>query len=477
MVFNSFDFLGFFLIVFAGVWVLGRITENPLPRNLWLLTLSYYFYGSFRIEFLALLLYVSLVTYLGGLWLDRLRSREKPHRKGVLALIITLSLLPLLYWKYAGFLYGSVTGALGLTPEANPFAGLLLPVGISFFTFQALTYTIDIHRGKIAADRNIIDVFLFVAFFPTLLSGPIERARKLLPQLKNTYRTDFNTLFSGAMLFSWGLFKKMVVADRLAHYVDQIYFDPSAHSGATLCIAAIFYSIQIYCDFSGYSDMAIGVARSIGFSLDKNFDQPYFVTSIREFWKKWHISLTSWFTEYIYIPAGGNRVGKVRWVGNIFLVFLTSALWHGAAWSFLVWGALHALYYLTEHLIHPNKEAVVHSRLRQFGSGILVFALVTLAWIFFRIENIHDAFDIVKRIFTWAGTGVSFGTSSFSFVLTCVALLLFFAGELALRHNALSFEENPKQTLSLPNIWWMATTFLLISLLGVSGNGFVYFQF
>ena len=165
MVFNSFDFLGFFLIVFAGVWVLGRITENPLPRNLWLLTLSYYFYGSFRIEFLALLLYVSLVTYLGGLWLDRLRSRENPHRKGALALIITLSLLPLLYWKYAGFLYGSVTGALGLTPEANPFAGLLLPVGISFFTFQALTYTIDIHRGKIAADRNIIDVFLFVAFF------------------------------------------------------------------------------------------------------------------------------------------------------------------------------------------------------------------------------------------------------------------------------------------------------------------------
>lgn len=235
-----------------------------------------------------------------------------------------------------------------------------MPIGLSFFTFQALSYSIDIYRGKIKPETSFINVALFVAFFPTLLSGPIERARNLLPQLRERLLFNEDNIIAGAKLFIWGLFKKVVIADRLAEYVNMIYGNPEAHTGSTLAITAVFYSFQIYADFSGYADMAIGSGRMMGIKLMENFNLPYCVNSFKEFWRRWHISLTSWFTEYVYISMGGNRVNKARWILNISTVFLLSGVWHGATYSFILWGMIHALLYLLEYYCGPKRPNIIY---------------------------------------------------------------------------------------------------------------------
>lgn len=411
-------------------------------RNLFLLIASYYFYAQLHSWFVILLIYTTVVNYFCGLWIVEDQQQGKSGKRFVTTAIV-LSIAQLVFFKYAYL--------------ANP--TILLPVGLSFFTFQALSYSIDIYRKKIEPEKNVVDVALFIAFFPTLLSGPIERARNLIPQLKEKTSVSWDNFKEGAGLFIWGLFKKVVIADRLAEYVNAVYFSPESHSGSTLALAALFYSFQIYCDFSGYADMAIGSGRVMGFKIMQNFNFPYCVNTFKEFWRRWHISLTSWFTEYVYISLGGNRVSKARWILNISLVFLLSGIWHGATWSFVLWGAMHAVFYLVERFWGPKRPNILYH--------ILVFVMISFAWIFFRIENSIEAWHVVTRICSDLISPVYWGSSTFSTLLTMLLLGIFMLREYLMYRNIL-----PQKSA-----WEYLFLLLSIGLFGVSSDQFVYFQF
>ena len=470
MVFNSFQFVFFFLFVWLCAQMLGK---HFLVRNAFLLLSSLAFYAFFKLAFLPLLLYVVLISYIGGLVL------EKHRVKWVIASIVILSLLPLLFFKYSIFLASNLIRLSCLSNCNIPewLDRLVLPVGISFFTLQALTYTIDVYRGKLATERNVIDVALGISFFPTLLSGPITRARDRLPQLKTRLEVTLEAFVLGCEIFIWGLFKKTVVAERLGQYVDRLYLHPQNYSGLSLAVGALAYSLQIYCDFSGYSDMAIGTAKALGFSIPENFRFPYFATGIREFWKRWHISLTSWFTEYLYISCGGNRVSKARWVVNILLVFLVSGLWHGASWTFIIWGILHGLFYLCEYAITDKQlNKKTSYSVIQFSKAILTFFAVTFAWIFFRMPTVGDAWMVINRIAFHLHDGKFYTTSSsFSFIIMIMVVLV------AIIHECYLWRQNTKHILFKPlnrlNLAWNAALLLAVELLGVGSNQFVYFLF
>lgn len=477
MFFNSFEFLAFFIVVWLALFFSGRTGRQPAFSNALLLAASYFLYGSFRPEFLILLIYVTLVNYFGALLIAKCTDGKK--RKRLVTLDVILSILPLFVYKYLGFIVGSFEAAFGMDPQ-SPSLQLLLPIGISFYTFQALTYTLDVYRGKIEARGNLLDIALFVAFFPTVLSGPIEKARHLLPQLRSVRRIGTTALFDGLTVFCWGLFKKMVIADRLAVYVDWAYDNAHYASGSTLALAALFYSIQIYCDFSGYSDMAIGIGRSLGFDISPNFRHPYFATTIKEFWKRWHISLTSWFTEYVYISCGGNRVSRAYWIRNISLVFLLSGIWHGAAWNFLAWGALHTIYYLVEHAAGLQQSPPRPSLIGRIIGWLYVVVSVTVAWIFFRIDDFSEAWYVTVKIFTDWQQPFSVGASMFSFVLLILLIFLFIAFDTVVKRGFVNgglYPEKGTDPLSARNICWTVILILAVCLFGISSEGFVYFQF
>ncbi len=471
MLFNSFDFILFF----ATVWLVTLQTSRA--KSLWgsnmcLLLASYYFYGSFNVLFLIILLYITLVTYLGGICLGR-----TSHKKSLTGLVILLSLTPLATFKYSAFLlYDVLNFPIGF--GGDWVEKLILPVGISFFTFQALTYTLDLYRGKVDKCKNLVDYGLFVAFFPTILSGPIEKARQLLPQIKSLRTITAGDVWIGMRVFIWGLFKKIVIADRLAAYVDYAYSSADYVSGATLALAAVLYSIQIYCDFSGYSDMALGVARCLGFRITNNFKFPYFSTSIKSFWKKWHISLTSWFTEYVYFSLGGNRVRfKAQWIFNISMVFLLSGIWHGASWNFLLWGALHALLYLIEYAMGLQKRGFKFKHwYTKIVAGVVVFACVTLAWIFFRIDSMPEANAVVWKIITEGTLNISMGASAFTFALNGLLLGFFIGCEVMLYRNQTQGECIIGKKTAL-NVVWTIILLLTLAMCGVTSDHFVYFQF
>lgn len=441
MLFNSFEYIVFLIAVFI-LFVLTNRTVTLRLRNVILLAASWYFYSCLHWWFVLLLLYTTTVNYLCGRWIASRQSHGGTGKQGV-AVSVILSLAILIVFKYA-YIFDS---------------SIMLPVGLSFFTFQALIYTVDIYRKKIPVENDPVNVALFISFFPTLLSGPIERARNMLPQLRERTPVCWDNITSGAGFFIWGLFKKVVIADRLAEYVNLAYLNPEAQSGSTLALAAVFYSFQIYCDFSGYADMAVASGRILGFKIMQNFNFPYCVNTIKEFWRRWHISLTSWFTEYVYISMGGNRVTKLRWMLNIATVFLLSGIWHGATWSFVLWGALHAAYYFMEYYLGPKKP--------NFLYHIFVFILITLAWIFFRIEDIGSAWFVVSKIFTDFISPISGGSSMFSTLLTILLLLLFLVREYLMYKNILP-QKHPVEYIIL---------ILCICLLGVSSEQFVYFQF
>ena len=441
MLFNTFEYLFFFCLVFLLFVATNRNNTLKL-RNVLLLVASYYFYAQLHVWFVLLLVYTTLVNYFCGQWIVREQERGKKGRTAVTVSVI-LSVAQLVFFKYAYVVNSSI----------------LLPVGLSFFTFQALSYSIDIYRGKIQPERNIINVALFIAFFPTLLSGPIERARNLIPQLKERSSVCWDNVTAGAGLFIWGLFKKVVIADRLAEYVNAVYLFPESHTGSTLALAAVFYSFQIYCDFSGYADMAIGSGRIMGFKIMQNFNLPYWVNTVKEFWRRWHISLTSWFTEYVYISMGGNRVRRARWLLNISTVFLLSGVWHGATWSFILWGAIHAVLYLGEYFIGPKKPNILYH--------LFVFVMITFAWIFFRIENSMEAWHIVTRICTDFVSPLYWGSSMFGTLLTMLLLGIFILREFLMYRNILPQKYACEYLLLL----------VAICLFGVSNDQFVYFQF
>ncbi len=407
MLFNSLHFLIFFPIVVMLYFGMPARWRWGL-----LLVASYYFYGCWRVEYLSLIVLSTIIDYVAGIQIDK--AETKARKKLFLSFSLLTNLGLLFTFKYFNFFTDSVESVFSTfnilyhMPELR----VLLPVGISFYTFQTLSYTIDVYKGRRSAERHFGIFAVYVSFFPQLVAGPIERSTNLLPQFHEKHSFSKERLYSGIRLMLWGFFKKVVVADRLAYYVDQVYNAPTTHSTSSLVIATYLFAYQIYCDFSGYSDIAIGSARVMGYDLMTNFKQPYFSRSIREFWKRWHISLSSWFQDYVYIGLGGNRVGKFRWYSNLMITFMVSGLWHGANWTFVVWGFLHGFYLIFSIWTTTIRKTIADALrlssvhwLDQVWKVFVTFHLALLAWVFFRANNLNEAFYILQHGFAGMVTG------------------------------------------------------------------------
>lgn len=391
MSFISPEYVVFFCIVLPMFFVLQHRV-----RWIWLLIVSYFFYAYGNIEYVPLIAFSTIVDYIAGLMIHR--NTDSTKRKLWLAASICVNLGVLFTFKYFNFFNESGAAVFGYTPRVHD---LVLPIGISFYTFQSMSYTIDVYRGNLKPEPNLGIMATFVSFFPQLVAGPIERATNLLPQFHEEKKFDADRAVEGLQLILWGFFKKVVIADRVAIYVNSVYNDVDAYTGLPLIIATLFFTFQIYCDFSGYSDIAIGTAKVMGFDLMQNFRQPYFSQSIREFWGRWHISLSTWFRDYVYIPLGGNRVGLLRHLSNLFIVFLVSGLWHGAGWTFVIWGALHgAAIVLVALLSHYKINFLSGKNVAMVLTRVLItFVFVSFAWIFFRANSFADAQYIVSHLF------------------------------------------------------------------------------
>lgn len=408
MIYNSFQFIWLFPIIFIGYYAIVKIAGQRNPEmqrkvgNVVLLVASYLLYAQWNVAYTLLLLAVTAVTYITALLID---DRKLCVRRGFVFLSgIVLATAPLLVFKYYNFIIGQWNDVMRALHVDTHLSGLnwAIPIGISFFTLQSIGYLIDVYKQRFKAERNWLDYMLFVAFFPQITSGPISKARDLLPQIKNRRVIDSEKLSQGLRWFMWGLFLKVVMADRLGLYVDQIFGSYQLNSGTSCLAAAIGYSFQIYGDFAGYSLMAIGVGRLLGFDLINNFRQPYMSVSITDFWRRWHISLSTWLKDNIYIPLGGSRCSKIKNYWNIFATFLVSGIWHGANWTYIVWGGLHGLFQVVEKFFGLNK-AVSTSRVVNALRIAVTFSLVTIAWIVFRMPTIDDGIAVIVRIFTDCG--------------------------------------------------------------------------
>lgn len=427
MLFNSIQFLIFFPIV-----VLIYFVVPARFRNIWLLAASYYFYMSWNAKYAVLLLFSTVVTYLSGFFMRKIREKTADEAcrmrrmKWCVAASFGLNLAVLVYFKYFNFLIENIGGALaGIGVNVRfPAFDVILPVGISFFIFQALSYTMDVYRGEIEAEESFLRYALFVSFFPQLVAGPIERSKNLLTQLRKTHRFDYENLRDGIYRMLWGYFLKLVLADRIALFVDTVYGDIALYGGVYLIVATVLFAFQIYCDFAGYSTIAMGASGILGIELMENFHAPYFAQSVSEFWRRWHISLSSWFRDYLYIPLGGNRRGKIRKYLNLFLVFSVSGLWHGANWTFVVWGMLNAVYQIAGFLLKGVRGKIAalfslqaDSFANRCARTIATFAMVDFAWIFFRAQSIDEASEIIKSMLTCHNFWILFDES-----LTCMVI-------------------------------------------------------
>jgi len=390
MLFHTWPFALFFLI-FYPIYLVLKGTKLRLP---WLLAASYFFYACFNPLYLILISYSTLVDYTAVK-----RMAKSPRRKMWLSVSIINNIGLLGFFKYAGFVTENINAVLSSLniSYAVPEPGFLLPVGISFYVFQSMSYTIDYYRGNMEKENSLIAYATFVSLFPRLLAGPIERAKNLLPQLHKTPKVSMQNITDGLSLFVVGMFKKVALADYLSLYVDNIYAAPQQFKSPALILATFLFCWQIYFDFSGYTDMARGIARMMGVNLMLNFNNPYLSTSLGEFWGRWHISLSSWFKDYVYIPLGGNRKGTFNTYRNMFLTMVISGLWHGAAWTFVIWGAVHALgRFVTREL---ERTPFYREKVPKLVKQLFVFTFVTFAWIFFRADSISDAWLIITRIF------------------------------------------------------------------------------
>ena len=401
MLFNSIEFALFLPVVFLLYWFVFR--RSVRAQNLFVVAASYLFYGWWDWRFLFLIAFTSLCSWGSGLLIERYRTR--PVAKAVHVLNIVLNLAILGVFKYYDFFVTSFANLFLHGRTDGLLLNIILPVGISFYTFQALSYSIDVYRGKLEPTRDIVQFFAFVSFFPQLVAGPIERATNLLPQFAKPRTFDYAQAVDGMRQILWGLFKKIVVADNCAAYVDYVYGAYSTQSGLTLAIAAVLFAFQIYGDFSGYSDIAIGTSKLFGIKLMRNFDNPYFSRDIAEFWRRWHISLTTWFRDYVYIPLGGSRVSKAKVVRNTFVIFLLSGFWHGANWTFLAWGAYHAVLFMPLILLGRNRKfigVVAEDRLlpswSDFGRMLLTFILVTVGLVLFRADSISQTWHYLALL-------------------------------------------------------------------------------
>lgn len=396
MLFNSLEFLLFLPIVFVLYWFVAQ--RNLKAQNVLLLVASYVFYGWWDWRFLGLIAFSTLVDFFVGIRVAEASEKHMKKRWLAISLLVNLGLLA--YFKYANFFIESwvdAWGSIGVTMHASSLQ-IILPVGISFYTFQTLSYSIDIYRRQLEPTTNFLNFAAFVSFFPQLVAGPIERAKALLPQIENRRTFEYELAASGVQLILWGMFKKVVIADTAALYVNDIFNNVDEHIGPRLIFGAGCFAFQIYGDFSGYSDIAIGTARLFGIRLMTNFKAPYFSRDIAEFWRRWHISLSTWFRDYLYIPLGGSKVGKWKAVRNTFIIFLVSGFWHGANWTFVAWGFIHALLFLPLLLLGTNRRHMGDSdevrwlpSVRELAQMSLTFLLVAVAWVFFRAPSIEFA--------------------------------------------------------------------------------------
>ena len=475
MVFNSAVFFLFLFIVLLLYWKF--FNKNLLVRNIFIILASLLFYAWWDWRFVGLWMFTSLTDFFVALLIANNRDKGK-----VLLLVsICTNLVVLGFFKYFNFFvnsFGLLLEHLGFKASLSTLQ-LVLPVGISFYTFQAMSYTIDVYRKKVEPCRDVVKYLAFISFFPQLVAGPIERAQHMFPQFDTLKKITVEGIKIGLQLILWGLFKKTVIADNLAIYVDEVFNHTVNYSGISCVVASLFFTIQIYCDFSGYTDIARGAARLLGFELMQNFNLPYFASSFTDFWKRWHISLSSWFRDYVYIPLGGNRKGKAREIINLNLTFILSGLWHGANFTFLIWGALHGAYISLEKTLEKSIKITIPKLLKH----LVVFVLVSFAWIFFRAASLHEAIFFIKQTFTKT-TALAF-SENFKSAYTktgygiwfLLPLLIFILIEIisAISNNAsvLPFKTKPQR---------LAIYYLLvvgIVLFGVFNNApnFIYFQF
>lgn len=393
MIYNSFNFIIVFPLLFFFYYLIPA--RNKKYRNLFLLLISYLLYLNWCPIHSVILMFVTTVTFLMAKWLEEHKNRQIIVVGGTL-----LTLLPLLIFKYYNFFNETVYGLMSVIGIRFELSGLnwAIPVGISFFTFQALGYMLDVYHGKVKAEKDFLTYALFVSFFPSIVAGPINKASLIIPQLKSLRPYfDYEKAVEGLKMLLWGMFMKVVVADRVALYVDMVFPSYMNYSGMTCFAASVFYTIQIYADFAGYSLMALGVGKVLGFELTENFRRPYFAISITDFWRRWHISLSTWLKDYVYIPLGGSRCSKLRNYWNIFVTFLVSGIWHGANWTFVVWGILHGLFQIIEKILGQQK--CEYGWLGKSIKIVITFFLVNFAWIFFRMPTLSDACGIISRIF------------------------------------------------------------------------------
>ena len=483
MSFNSLEFLVFFFVFFIVYWFV--LNDNFRSRNVFVLIASYIFYGWWDWRFLILILFSTIVDFKIGLELRSASSSQRRKKLLFISLITNIGLLAV--FKYFNFFVENAYwffDNLGL--NFNRYSlDIIIPVGISFYTFQTLSYTIDVYRSRIEPTADFINFATFVSFFPQLVAGPIERASHLLPQFERRRKFDYNKACDGLRQILWGFFKKIVIADNCAVFVNMIFESYDASSGSTLLLGAILFSFQIYGDFSGYSDIAIGTSRLLGFDLKQNFAFPYFSRNIAEFWRRWHISLSSWFKDYLYIPLGGSRGGMTSKVRNTFIVFVVSGFWHGANWTFIFWGFVNALCFLPLLLSNSNRgflnvvaENSVLPSVTEFIRVLSTFLLVSIIWIFFRSTNISQALSIIHEIFSSSLLSrPSYLTKKMLLNLTMICLLLIV--EWSGRRNRHALEINAKSfTLIRPVRWSFYYILLFIILLYPNGKQeFIYFQF
>lgn len=486
MLFNSIDFLIFFPIVLLLYYVI-----NNKRKNLFLLIASYYFYMSWNAKYLILLIISTIITFFSGILLEK----NKINKKIILFLTIFLNLVILFYFKYFNFgfeLIKSILSIFNISIKNKTF-DILLPVGISFYIFQALSYTIDVYRKKVKAEKNFVNYALFVSFFPQLVAGPIERSKNLLNQFSKPKKFEEEKFISGLILIIWGLFLKIVLADRMSLFIDIVYNNYSYFSGMYLIVATILFAFQLYCDFYGYSVIARGSARMLGVELMDNFKYPYLSTSVKSFWKRWHISLTTWFKDYLYVPLGGNRKGKIRTYINILIVFLLSGLWHGADLSFVMWGVINGFYYIIGDVINPLKEkinsiSIFNNKIFNVFEVIITFLLIDFSYIFFRSKNIHEAFKIIISIFKTNNFNIIFDESIYycrlnqsNFIVVLVSLLILLIVDY-LKYKNMEISDYISKQKSIIISTFIIVSVCIILIFGIYGpafnsNDFIYFQF
>lgn len=480
MLFQSIEFLIFLPIVFLLYWFVFKRLKY---QNMLVLIASYVFYGWWDWRFLILIAITSALSYLSGILIKKFDDSPK-KTKWISVGNIILNLLILCVFKYFNFFVGSFVQLFNLFGMHLDWASasIILPVGISFYTFQALSYTIDVYRKKIKPTRDAVAFFAYISFFPQLVAGPIERSTNLLPQFQKERTFTCENGVSGLRQMLWGFFKKIVIADQCAKYVDVVFADYASQNGNTLLLAVFLFSIQIYADFSGYSDIAIGTAKLFGIKLMRNFNNPYFSRDIAEFWRRWHISLTTWFRDYVYIPLGGSRVSKAKIIRNTFIIFLLSGLWHGANWTFIAWGSYHAILFLPLILLEKNRKYITNINENQWLPNVkellqmlITFILVAIGWIFFRSTTISDAFAFIQNIFNPTVLDSVLLVKGLNINILLIFILIMALFEWFNRNREFGFEIS-KWNIVVRHILYWALLFAIIFYIA-ENESFIYFQF